>query len=511
MGVLPLVLIVLALACVVAAGALIYVDRQRRKPKPLNEPDAAPERTDPIPAVDGEAGEDRAEEPARPAAGEPEQPEEWADDWFDEPPAAPAPVAGAYPGDGEPAEDDYYVEEPDQPEPAEQADVDESEEQIGPERDEPEAIEPAADPEWDDWDDEPAGREPEEPGRERRERTAQGARIRWGEWVGRVLPASARRARRQWAAAAGLEFAKEDDFLSEELQRGAAGAAGPAKDVVSGLIGRDGEPGEDYEFYLFSLGSRALVALRTGGESPTLIELHRSGAGDAPRDGGEDLVPVLSRSGFDLYSSNPPVATRWVDERVERALELLPAGVDEVWFESAWVVAVLPEPARGHGDEHWGQTIEALSLIADACRTLPPRGAAEWDAGALEPTRPQPPAHPEPDSAGGDDEPEEDDSPVTRPDEPAELPSRDRAETYGAVGLRQVGADEVDAIAEDADEPTDDERGTRVVRRQPKPASIFDDLAADLGIDPSRLPGGAADDEPRGSAGEPGRDPGRED
>lgn len=313
------------------------------------------------------------------------------------------------------------------------------------------------------------------------------------------LPGSARRERRSWALNRGYEFIKKDDFLNDEWTRGVAATGAQMNNVVSGMAA-------GYEMYLGDMAGVTVMAMRRGASSDVVIDARRSIGGSAvqptpPVD--TDLTPVSTIAGFDISSTDVGVATRWADERVTTALDNMPEDVIGVWLESDWVLAHLHAKS---GAAQWDALFEPLSLLADTSRVLPPRGTTKQSVedALLHPTRPVP--TPRVMTAAEEQAAAEaaaaeaarrashsplyvaGSKPVHRPEEPVQLPSRMHSEVRGVVEPRQVGVDEVEAIANGGLERKSSSayERPRIVRKSPKGPSIFDDLTDEFGTDPLR-------------------------
>lgn len=286
-----------------------------------------------------------------------------------------------------------------------------------------------------------------------------------------ALPGSQRRERRHWAARHGFDYIKEDAFLTDEWSRGAAATGAMARDVVSGMA-------EGYETHLVDLAGVPVMAMRRGVGSEVVIDARR---GDDPAQSAEseDLLEIDTVAGFRVLSNTAGVAQRFIDERVRAALEAMPEVVRAVWLESDWVLA---QTVRGTKAEDWDEMLAPLALIADAARVLPPRGGTEPELKIADftPSRHMEPLPVDASFGGGvdvDQRPEGPDPssapPVSRPDEPLELPSRSRPQARGVVEPRSLGGDEVDAIADGRGPSASDP--TRMPRRQDRGPSIFGD------------------------------------
>ena len=353
---------------------------------------------------------------------------------------------------GEPAE----TAEPEQPaEPVEPVEPVEPEQPA-------EAVEPA---------------QPEEP----EARAAEGGQkthSRWGALagasgaIGNALPKKlpgakqrGRKERRDWADANGFDFAREDEFLQDEWNRGAASAGAPVRNVLTGT--RFG-----HETRIADIGGTTVVAMGTGMDSGVVVDMRRQANAQANAVAAtEDLVAVAEVEGFRVFGSEAGPVERMLDIRVPTALELLPPLVNAVWFESEWVLAELDGTP---GAQEWEPVFAPLALLADAARTLPPR---TWPHLRFE-HRTREMGDPIEVQSSGDREGTEAARPVVvRPEEPLELPTRTTGGVRGTMEYRVVGGDEVDAIATgEAPEQLND--GTRITRR-PQPPSIFGDSNRD--------------------------------
>ncbi|WP_080796782.1 hypothetical protein [Corynebacterium pacaense] len=267
-----------------------------------------------------------------------------------------------------------------------------------------------------------------------------------------------RRERKHWATRHGFDFIREDAFLNDEWTRGAAAAGAAARDVVSGMA-------VGYETHLVDLAGVPVMAMRRGPASDVVVDLRRGGESV---EESEDLLEVGEVSGFRLLSNDAGVAGRLVDERVRAALDAMPEAVTAVWMESDWVLA---ETVRSSTAEAWDAMIEPLALLVDSSFTLPPRNgtARRLDLALIEPTRIQPPA---PERTPDRPAPHEEDLTqplVIRPD------SRTHPESRGVVEPRELGADDVDSIADGTPSRPDDYNGTRIIRDLNGGSRIFED------------------------------------
>ena len=254
-----------------------------------------------------------------------------------------------------------------------------------------------------------------------------------------VADARQRSPRRAWAREHGFTFAKVDDLLAGEWTRGAASRGATAREVVSGSA-------YGHDVHLADLGGVTVLAVPTGREADVVVDMRRNGFAPAQRDDG--LLEVAGEGGFTVHATSAGPARRLIDERVRTALATLPKSVSAVWFEGAWVIGEFAPDAAA---EDWGAALAPLALLADAARTLPPREAAPLQVvdvvgeGVVEKRS-------------------------ARPDDPVELPTRTTGGERGEVEERDLGDDDVTAIAGDAHNVTDLTR----VRRVQGPSSIFD-------------------------------------
>lgn len=294
------------------------------------------------------------------------------------------------------------------------------------------------------------------------------ARSRFG------MPGSARRERRAWAQDKGWSYARTDPSVSELWYRGAAAEGAAAREVVSGSV-------DGVSLHVADLAAVTVVAVARPSSSEVVVDIRRTEFDQefGGQEDSDDLVAVdaavdLEGVGFHCYATNPQAADRFLDERVRDALARLPQAVDAVWLESEWVIAQLD---RGSRAADWEDTIAPLRALADAARVLPPTPGTEkpLDTSQLDASR----ALPEQGSAG-----KQEGAPVRRPDKPVPLPSRARNEAHGGQVAGAPGDDEVEPIGHGEEDGSDDAQGTRAVRRDQKPSSIFEDLTNKLGHDP---------------------------
>lgn len=288
---------------------------------------------------------------------------------------------------------------------------------------------------------------------------------------GLQLPGATRRERKSWAEERGFTFTRTDEYLVDEWRRGAAATGAPARDIVIG-------DAFGHELLLMDLGGINVMAMRTGAASDTVVDFRREDL-SAGTVGEGDLVLVDQVEGFNVYGTMANTARRFLDSRVRMALGTFPEIVTAVWLESDWVLA---QTVRGTKAEDWDEMLAPLALIADAARVLPPRGGTEpeLEIADFTPSRHMEPLPVDASFAGGVDADQRPDvsepssaPPVSRPDEPLELPSRSRPQARGVVEPSSLGGDEVDAIADGRGPSASDP--TRMPRRQDRGPSIFGD------------------------------------
>ncbi|MCP1387611.1 hypothetical protein M5J20_05340 [Corynebacterium sp. TA-R-1] len=277
---------------------------------------------------------------------------------------------------------------------------------------------------------------------------------------GLQLPGASRRERRSWAEANGFTFAKQDDFLTGEWQRGAASTGAPVRDIASGHV-------YGHDTHVMDLGDATVIAMATGEVSDMVVDMRRASyAAHFTAASSDDLVEVANEEGFTVYATEAGPAQRFIDIRVRTALNELPPAVLAAWFEGEWALAQLA--GNGHSTPaDWDATLAPLALLADAARTLPPRDPKPLDLDAI---TPEATAEVVPvERVEADVEKPK----VQRPEEPLELPTRTTGAVRGPVELRAVGGDEVEAIA-DGTAPDATGDLTRA-RRAQTPPSIFQD------------------------------------
>ncbi|MDO5669334.1 MAG: hypothetical protein Q4G50_04975 [Corynebacterium sp.] len=281
------------------------------------------------------------------------------------------------------------------------------------------------------------------------------------------LPGALRRERRAWAEGKGYDFARHDDWLNDEWSRGAAASGAVARDIVSGQA-------YGHEMLLMDIGGVNVMAMRRGASSDVVLDARRGGLG---QESSADLLEAFTLGEFTVLATDIGVAERLIDERVTTAFEVFPEVVTAVWIEADWVLA---QTAKGSHQEDWEAMLAPLAMLADAARALPPKATAAQtlDMEDLDPTR-QMPGPPEPgfgvlavarEGSDGAERPL-----VQRPEEPLDLPTRRQVVARGVVEPRDVGADEVEAIADGAEKPESQMRGARMPRDLSGGSSLFDD------------------------------------
>ncbi|KAA8721750.1 hypothetical protein F4V58_10485 [Corynebacterium phocae] len=274
-----------------------------------------------------------------------------------------------------------------------------------------------------------------------------------------------RRERREWALERGYDYHKHDEYLIDEFTRGAAATGAAPRDIVAGHV-------LGHEMLLMDIGNVGVMAVRTGAASEVIVDFRRTGQLEAH---SEDLTEVQEIAGFSVFASEPAVAQRMIDPRMEVALESLPEEVTAVWLESEWALAQFPRDAQ---PSVWEAMQAAMALIADTARCLPPRSQAalvlrledgdptrimEQEATMLA-TGPVLVAQADEEFTP---------PPIQRPEEPVDMPTRKVSAARGPVAHRAVGADEVDAIADGNERPQAE--GPRVRRNLDGKSSIFND------------------------------------
>lgn len=437
-------LLALALLAAAAGVALWYLDARQRAAAATGE--GAPNAVDvepPEPAADPAADPAEADQASDDSAPAPPTPS--VDPPAAEAEPAPEPLAPARPVMAAPPAHEPHPE----PEPKAATPT--------PEGDSAPEPEPESEPET----------EPEaEPAAKQALKTTASSRA-----SGLQLPGATRRERKSWAEEHGFTFTRTDEYLVDEWSRGAAATGAPARDIVIG-------DAFGHELLLMDLGGINVMAMRTGAASDTVVDFRREDL-SADTVGEGDLVLVDQVEGFNVYGTMANTTRRFLDSRVRTALGAFPEIVTAVWLESDWVLA---QTVRGTKAEDWDEMLAPLALIADAARVLPPRGGTEPELKIADftPSRHMEPLPVDASFGGGvdvDQRPEGPDPssapPVSRPDEPLELPSRSRPQARGVVEPRSLGGDEVDAIADGRGPSASDP--TRMPRRQDRGPSIFGD------------------------------------
>lgn len=280
-----------------------------------------------------------------------------------------------------------------------------------------------------------------------------------GVWLWVSDSSAPNRERKSWAEANGFSYVKQDSSLVDEWQRGAAATGSAITNVAS-------DNWSGHEAVVADVGATTVVAMSTGAVSDVVVDMRREGFAAASSD---DLVEVAQVGDFAVFGTDAGVVQRFVDKRVRDALDLLPAAVAAVWFESEWVLAEVGEGAQ---PGEWEAAFEPLAMLADAARTLPP--ANPQPLAVPFPTREIPDApEPEPKLAVAPVEGPLSSPKVQRPEEPLELPTRTTGAVRGPAQEHALGGDEVNAIAdgpaETAYNPSDLTRAHRTMA----PPSIF--------------------------------------
>ncbi|WJZ03765.1 hypothetical protein CFREI_12540 [Corynebacterium freiburgense] len=332
--------------------------------------------------------------------------------------------------------------------------------------------------------------------------------------------------RRKWAKAQGYSYARKNQHLIRDwsfLEQ-----TGAARDVVSGSV-------RDVDFYITDIGECTFVGIRRGDASRVSVQAIRANALDSIET---PLERVLYTSGFAVVSNDAGAAERFVDERVDAALEALESA-EYIWIDGEWVVGQVSDEMA---------SVQPLTLLAEAARALPPAVDTPLDfengnATRALPARLEVGSEPEvledhsgptlhvvadPDSetveSTGSSEGEEtakinesteaqfelDESnaheldsehsadtdfagaepyepePMFEPELPrpkVDLPSRSVSETRGHLPAHMVGGDAVDSIGDRGYAPSEEDYiSPKVARDLSKGSSIFDDLSDELGI-----------------------------
>ncbi|WP_301924934.1 hypothetical protein [Corynebacterium glaucum] len=288
-----------------------------------------------------------------------------------------------------------------------------------------------------------------------------------GVWLWVSDSSAPNRGRKSWAEANGFSYVKQDTSLVDEWQRGAAATGSAITNVATGNWG-------GHETVVADVGPTTVVAMSTGAVSDVVVDMRRD---DFDAASSEDLVEVAKAGDFAVFGTDAGVAQRFVDKRVRDALDLLPATVVAVWFESEWVLA---EVGEGVQPGEWEAAFEPLARLADAARTLPP--ANPLPLAVPFPTRDIPDA-PEPEpklvvapvevEAEAEVEEPLNTPKVQRPEEPLELPTRTTGAVRGPAQEHALGGDEVSAIADGPAETAHNPSDLTRARRTMAPPSIF--------------------------------------
>lgn len=290
--------------------------------------------------------------------------------------------------------------------------------------------------------------------------------------------------RKHWAKSQGYSYSRKNQHLPQHWDFTHNERHGAARDVVSGTV-------RGVDFSIADIGEETFVGIRRGATSNVIVQAIRANAFDAIES---DLQRVLYTSGFAVVSNDSGAAERFVDERVDAALEALEEA-DHIWLEGEWVVARVTDEMA---------SLEPLTLLADAARALPPAETLPLELAGGDATRPLPQPleqlddpEPEPEAVAAPEsqpEPEPDPDPEPEPEPeprfepkpmrpPVDLPSRTVAESRGELPAHMVGGDAVDSIGDRGYRPADDELiSPKVARDLSRGSSIFDDLSDELGI-----------------------------
>ena len=179
------------------------------------------------------------------------------------------------------------------------------------------------------------------------------------------LFASIRRRRRQWAAANGAEFTREDLELPQEWPIAALHSVNVspmralAKDVVSGFW-------EGHEYHVADLGEGTLIAMRRAAASPVTVHYSREqGVTEGLR-----RSELLDQPPYAAYTSDVRALDRMLDVRVEDSLAALSQVASDVIWGGDWVVLSI---SRKLDSSIWLQILPELLSLAHAAMVLPPR------------------------------------------------------------------------------------------------------------------------------------------
>lgn len=179
------------------------------------------------------------------------------------------------------------------------------------------------------------------------------------------LFASIRRRRRQWAAANGAEFTREDLDLPQEWPIAALHAVSVspiralAKDVVSGFW-------EGHEYHVADLGEGTLMAMRRAAASPVTVHYSREqGVTEGLR-----RSELLDQPPYAAYTSDVRALDRMLDVRVEDSLAALSQVASDVIWGGDWVILSI---SRKLDFSIWLRILPELLSLAHAAMVLPPR------------------------------------------------------------------------------------------------------------------------------------------
>lgn len=179
------------------------------------------------------------------------------------------------------------------------------------------------------------------------------------------LFASIRRRRRQWAAANGAEYTREDLELPQEWPIAALHAVNVspiralAKDMVSGFW-------EGHEYHVADLGEGTLMAMRRAATSPVTVHYSREqGVTEGLR-----RSELLDQPPYAAYTSDVRALDRMLDVRVEDSLAALSQVASDVIWGGDWVVLSI---SRKLDFSIWLQILPELLSLAHAAMVLPPR------------------------------------------------------------------------------------------------------------------------------------------
>jgi hypothetical protein len=203
-----------------------------------------------------------------------------------------------------------------------------------------------------------------------------------------------RRARRQWAAAHGFEYTREDRYLTPEWPVSLLHQISPdrvdpaARDLVSGFV-------DGHQVHIADVAGTTLVALRRSESSP--VDVHFTTVAAMPA--GMRHSELCDCPPFTGYSTDNRALDRMLDARVTGTLRDLAPYASDVVFSGSWLVAQLSGRAEA---EVWERMLPQLALLGDAARVLPPRvTSTELDMPAADPTRPRPASGAHVDLGGG--------------------------------------------------------------------------------------------------------------